>query len=133
MLATLLFLAAVTAEPEITVRGSAARPAIERILKADNLDVEVLSPREVADAMRGIQQGAAPRAFWLAYRAHAKAWAAYADALAAARHRPAGEPAPVGTEFAIGQARVEINRSFDEVEALARRYGARLPLPRTRV
>ena len=133
MLATLLFLAAALGEPEITVRSSAARPSIERILKADDLDVERLSPREVAGRMKLIEQGAAPRRFWIAYQAHAKAWAAYADALEAARRRPPEELAPAGSEWAIGKARVEINRTFDQVEALARRYGARLPLPRTRV
>jgi hypothetical protein len=134
MLATFLLALAVTAaEPDIVVRRSAAQPAIERILKADNLDVDALAPREVAQQMQSIQQGAAPAAFWQAYRAHVRAWIRYADALEAAGRRAPGEPAPPGTEWAVGEARSAINATFDAVEALARQHGARIPLPRTRL
>jgi hypothetical protein len=132
MLATLLFIVVAAAEPEIIVRRSAAQPAIERILKADNLDVDALAPREVAERMQDIQQGAAPSAFWQAYQAHVRAWTDYADALDRSRRRGSGDPVSAGSEWAIGKARAEINRTFGEVEQLARRYGARLPLPRTR-
>lgn len=61
MLATLLFLLA--AEPGVVVSRSAAVPAIERILKADNLAVDDLAPQEIAASMRDIRQGATPRDF----------------------------------------------------------------------
>ncbi|GAA4021874.1 hypothetical protein GCM10022280_23080 [Sphingomonas swuensis] len=131
MLATLLFLYA--AEPDVVVTRSAAVPAVERILKADNLDVETLSPQEIAAAMRDIRQGAAPRDFWVAYQAHVKAWNDYAAALDAAARRQPGELAPSGSEWAVGDARTRINATFDEVERLARIRGATIPLPRTRV
>jgi hypothetical protein len=130
MLATLLFIVVATAEPEIIVRRSAAQPAIERILKADNLDVDALAPSEVAERMQDIQQGAAPSAFWQAYQAHVRAWTDYADAL---DPRSGGALEIRCLRGAIGRsARAEINRTFGEVEQFARRYGARLPLPRTR-
>ena len=133
MLATLLFMIAAVQEPEIVVSRSAATPAIERILKADNLDIEALSPREVAERMKVIERGASPENFWQAYQAHVRAWAAYADAVDAARKLPPGEPQPTGSEWAVGKAKTEINRTFDTVELLARRYRARIPLPRTRI
>jgi len=131
MLATLLFLFA--AEPDIVITRSAAVPAIERILAADNLDVDTLSPQEIAAAMRDIRQGAAPREFWVAYQAHVKAWNDYAAALDAAAMRKPGELAPTGSEWAVGEARTRINATFDEVERLARLRGATIPLPRTKV
>jgi hypothetical protein len=134
MLATfLLALALNAAQPDIVVRRSAAQPAIERILKADNLDVEALAPREVAQQMQSIRQGAAPSAFWQAYQAHVHAWTRYADALEAAGRRAPGEPPSPGSEWAVGEARTAINTTFDAVEALARQHGARIPLPRTRL
>ena len=93
------------AEPDVVITRSAAIPAIERILKADNLDVDALSPQEIAAAMQGIRQGAAPRDFWDAYQAHVKAWTDYAAALDAAARRKPGELAPSGSEWAVGQAR----------------------------
>lgn len=131
MLATLLFL--VVAEPDVVVTRSAAIPAIERILSADNLDLESLAPREVAERMEEIAQGAAPNDFWIAYRAHVEAWSDYAAAIDAAARRAPGEPAPAGSEWAVGEARTRINATFDEVERLARRRGATIPLPRTRL
>ncbi|NJC05467.1 Ser/Thr protein kinase RdoA (MazF antagonist) [Sphingomonas kaistensis] len=131
MLATLLFLA--VAEPDLVVTRSAAIPAIERILKADNLDLDSLAPQEIAARMREIRQGAAPNDFWSAYQAHVAAWSDYAAAIDAAAKRAPGEPAPAGSEWAVGEARTRINASFDEVERLARRRGATIPLPRTRI
>jgi hypothetical protein len=133
MLATLLFLLSAVTEPEIVVRRSAAQPAIERILKADNLDIDRLSPREVSDRMKEIGQGASPDAFWQAYQAHVAAWTDYADALEAASKLKPGEPRPARSEWAVGRARARINRTFETVELLARRYGARVPLPRSRL
>ena len=118
---------------EIIVRNSAARPAIERILNADNLDVDRLSPREVADTMAEIARGRAPSDFWAAYQRHVRAWQDYADARDAARvltsptdidHRPDGA--------AIEDARNRINSTFDVVEAIARSYDARIPASPTR-
>ena len=118
---------------EVVVQNSAAGPAIERILNADNLDVERLSPREVADTMAQIPRGRAPGDFWTAYQQHVRAWQDYADARDAARvitsptdidHRPDGA--------AIEDARKRINSTFDEVEAIARRYHARMPASSTR-
>jgi hypothetical protein len=118
---------------EIVVQNSAAGPAIERILNADNLDVERLSPREVADTMAESPRGRAPSDFWTAYQQHVRAWQDYADARDAARtvtsptdidHRPDGA--------AIENARKRINSTFDQVEAIARRYHARIPTSSTR-
>ena len=72
-------LAALSAAPspapaDIVVQSSAARPAIERILRADNLDVDNLPAREVADTMADIPRGVAPLDFWQAYREHVRAW-----------------------------------------------------------
>ena len=131
MLATLLFLLA--AEPDVVVSRSAAIPAIERILKADNLDVDELAPQEIATSMRDIRQGAAPRDFWIAYQAHVRAWSDYAAALDAAAKRQPGEPPSAGSEWAVGEARTRINATFDTVERLARTRGATIPLPRTRI
>ena len=131
----LIVSAPVFSEPvaEVVVQNSAAKPAIERILNADNLDLDRLSTREVADAMAQIQRGRAPVDFWNAYQLHVRAWQDYADARDAARistsptdidHRPDGA--------AIDNARKRINSTFDEVEAIARRYHARIPAYTTR-
>ena len=118
---------------ELVVRGSAAQPAIERILNADNLDVDRLSPREVADTMAEIPRGRAPGDFWIAYQKHVRAWQDYADARDASRvvtsamdidHRPDGA--------AIADAQKRLNSTFDEVEVIARRYHARMPASSTR-
>ena len=118
---------------ELVVRGSAAQPAIERILNADNLEVDRLSPREVADTMAEISRGRAPADFWTSYQKHVRAWQDYANARDAARvvtsatdidHRPDG--------LAIADARKRINTTFDEVEAVTRRYHARMPASSTR-
>ena len=109
----------------MTVRASAALPAIERILKADNIDIDRLSPAEVATRMEEIEQGAAPREFWAAYQVHVRAWRAYATALQASR---SSDPRSLdGSAGSATEARSAINRSFAVVEAIARRYGARIP------
>jgi hypothetical protein len=120
--------AAVTAqEPDIVVRGDVARHEIERILAADNVDTSKLSEREVADAIRGVERGRAPQDFWLAYRAHVLAWERLADAA----ERIRGDK---GESFFEAEERVKaeqaIDATFDEVERIARSYGARLPIPR---
>ena len=131
LLATLLILAGpqpvhAHGEATIIVRASRARPAIERILKADNLRVDLLSPAEVAARMEEIEQGAAPDDFWAAYQAQVRAWRAYASVIARSRGSDARDPDKRAT-LAVAEARVAINSSFDLVEMQARRYGARLP------
>ena len=117
------------ASAEVTVRASAARPAIERILKADNLEVEQLAPQEVAAAMEAIGRSAAPADFWEAYQAHVRAWRRYADLQASARR---SSPLTLDAAPGLGAARLQINRTFAEVERVARRYGVRVPRPRVR-
>jgi hypothetical protein len=118
---------------DVVIQNSAAKPAIERILNADNLDVDRLSPREVAETIAEIPRGRAPGDFWNAYQLHVRAWQDYADARDAARiptsptdidHRPDGA--------AIDSARKRINSTFDDVEAIARRYHAHIPAYTTR-
>jgi hypothetical protein len=100
--------------PDIVVQGDVARFEIERILDADNIDTSVLSAGEVAAVISGIQRGRAPDDFWVAYRAHVAAW----NRLAAADDR---------LEQTLAEQAIEA--SFDEVERIARRYRARLPVP----
>ena len=106
--------AVAAADTEIVVRGDAFRLEIERILDADNVDTSRLGARQVAEAMGAIDRGRAPEDFWKAYRAHVAAW----------------------NRMARSEARLEralaeqaIDASFDEVERIARRYRARLPVP----
>lgn len=131
-LASLLLLAAPAApapaqSPDIVVKGDARRVEIERILEADNLDTTRLDPREIAEAIEAIPRGRAPRDFWLAYRAHVLAWRRLADADEAARRR--GPKASLENEEAIVRAEQAIEASFDQVERIARSYGADLPTP----
>src|SRR5688572_13303018 len=74
LLAVQLPAAVAAQESDIVVRGEVQRAEIERILAADNLDTSRLSEREVADIVGGIERGRAPQDFWLAYRAHVRAW-----------------------------------------------------------
>jgi hypothetical protein len=99
---------------DIVVQGDVGRIEIERILDADNVDTSRLSDREVAEAMGGIDRGRAPDDFWAAYRAHVEAW----NRLARANE---------SLERALAEQAIET--SFDEVERIARRYRARLPVP----
>ena len=114
LLAVPLPAAVAAQDAEIVVRGDVARIEIERILEADNVDTSRLSAREVADAMAGIGRGRVPEDFWAAYQAHVAAW-----------NRLAGAAASL--ERALAEQAIE--SSFDEVERIARRYGARLPAP----
>src|SRR5687767_2363811 len=89
LLFTLALLASQAAPPvkgdDVVVQSSAARPAIHRILEADNLDVDRLPADEVAARMQEIRRGVAPIDFWAAYQDHVRAWTDYAEAKARAR------------------------------------------------
>jgi hypothetical protein len=118
-----------TQEPDIVVRAETDRTEIERILNADNLDTARLSAREVVEIMSGIARGRAPEDFWAAYELHVRAWANLA-AVEESEQRP-----PDGSTFTENPDRREaaeaaIGTTFDEVERIARRYGAHLPRPR---
>jgi hypothetical protein len=102
------------AAEDIVVRGDVARKEIERILSADNLDTSRLGAGDVAEAIDGIRRGRAPEDFWTAYRAHVEAW----KRLAAAR-----------SDLETALAEQAIEATFDEVERIARAYGAILPVP----
>ncbi len=121
-LLTLAALAAPAAaqEPEILVEAPLQRLEIERILEADNLDLASMSPREVAEAMAPIPKGRAPDEFWARYQGHLRAWQWYA-ALAST--------AGVNGHDVL-EAEALVNATFDDVERIAARYGARLPEPR---
>jgi hypothetical protein len=119
-LAAMAFLAlggpapATAQEADIVVRGDVARKEIERILNADNLDTSRLAAAEVAEAIGGIRRGRAPEDFWTAYQAHVEAW-----------NRLAGAQGSLETAL----AEQAIHATFDEVERVARLYGAILPTP----
>ena len=125
--AALLPATSVAQDPDIIVRGDVARIEIERILDADNVDTSQLSPREVAEAIAAIGRGRAPEDFWKAYRAHVEAWNRFADAIDAARRGKSDSPLEGGAELADADRAIDV--TFDEVERIARRYGARLPIP----
>jgi hypothetical protein len=110
---------------DIVVHGDVARSEIERILGADNVDTSSLSEREVADILEGIERGRAPQDFWAAYRAHVTAW----KRLAAAAEIAGRVGATRSDAEALVRAGQAIDASFDEVERIARSYGARLPIP----
>lgn len=111
---------------DIVVRGDANRSEIERILAADNVDTSQLSEREVADIIAHVERGRAPEDFWKAYRAHVLAW----ERLAAAVEKAGGGQGEsrLDDEELI-EAERAIEATFDEVERIARSYGARLPTP----
>lgn len=110
---------------DIVVQGGVERSEIERILNADNVDTSRLSEREVAEAIAKVERGRAPPDFWLAYRAHVLAWKRLADAVEKAG-RPGGSRSDAEEVSRAGQV---IGATFDEVERIARSYGARLPVP----
>jgi hypothetical protein len=110
---------------DIVVLGDSRKVEIERILDADNIDTARLPAREVADMMVRIVRGRAPEDFWLAYRAHVTAWQRLAQAESGRRRIADG----VDGDEAVIRAEQAVERSFDEVERLARRYGARVPAP----
>jgi hypothetical protein len=109
---------------DIIVEGGVKQAEIERILAADNVDTSKLSEREVADAIRRVKRGRAPQDFWLAYRAHVLAWERLADAV-----EGAGREGPRFKAKEVVRAEQAIEATFDEVERIARSYGARLPTP----
>ena len=111
--------------PDIVVEGGVKRAEIERILNADNVDTSRLSEREVAEAIARVERGRAPQDFWLAYRAHVLAWKRLADAVEKAG-RPGGSRSD---SEEVARAQQAIGATFDEVERIARSYGARLPIP----
>ena len=117
---------------DVVVRSSAARPAIQRILEADNLDVERLPAGEVAARMREISRGVAPADFWVAYQDHVRAWTDYAEAKARARRSNPLQVDDAPDGRAIAAARRRINATFDVVEAIAKRYEAWPPRTPTR-
>jgi hypothetical protein len=127
LLAVLLPAAAAAQGQDVVVSGGVYRTEIERILAADNLDTSRLGPREVADAIDAIDRGRAPDDFWLAYRAHVAAWKRYAEAIAKMGGGE-GETSPEVAEEAM-RADQAIEATFDEVERIAHRYGARMPTP----
>ncbi len=118
---------------DVIVQSSAARPAIQRILEADNLDIDRLPAGEVAARMREIGRGAAPLEFWAAYQEHVRAWTDYAEARARARGADPLQVPDVPDGRAIAVARRRINATFDLVEAIAKRYGAWPPRTPTRL
>lgn len=121
-------------EQLVIVTAKAAKPAIQRILQADNMDVKALPAAEVAERMADIPRGTAPLEFWTAYRAHVNAWKDYAAAQARSRSRIIDT---TDTSMAGGQAllnaSLRINSTFDAVEAIARRYGAWPPRSQTKL
>jgi hypothetical protein len=113
-------------DADIVVRGDVSRSEIERILAADNVDTSRLSEREVADAVAEVARGRAPQDFWAAYQAHVRAWERLADAAEKPR-REEGESRFEAEELVKAEQAIEA--TFDEVERIARSYGARLPAP----
>ena len=112
---------------DIVVRGDVARTEIERILRADNVDTSRLGAREVAEAIAAIERGRAPDDFWAAYQAHVRAWEQLADAEEkGAKDFETG----FGGTGEVAKAARAIDFTFDQVERIARDYGARLPIPR---
>ncbi len=119
---------------EIVVTANLASVEIERILRLDNLDTGWLGPREVAETMDGIERGRAPEDFWIAYRTHVEAWHRMADATERARLM-LGQPRSMEEDEGPGMAQAElaIDLTFDEVERIAKSYGAKMPVPRSRL
>lgn len=114
-------------QQDIVVNGDIARTEIERILQEDNLGGRRLTPRETAETMAGISRGRAPQDFWSAYQLHVQAWQLYAAALEQGGQRQ-GDPS-FGFNGDAEEAERAITTTFNEVERIARRYGARLPAP----
>jgi hypothetical protein len=115
--------------PPIVVEGEAvARIEIERILEADNVDTSRLTSVEVVEALRAIRRGRAPADLWDAYEAHVDAWERFADVEARAAAGADG-PATGDALAKLESAELAIDTTFDEVERIAIRYGARLPVP----
>lgn len=133
-LLALLALPAIAAQgDDVVVYASPARFEIERILVADNLDTEALGPRIVANAIAGIARGRAPDDFWRAYQLHVRAWQQLADADDRARNVRDDPTSLEQRAAAVAIAERRIETSFDDVERIARRYGARLPAPLSQI
>jgi len=113
---------------DIVVRGQTERAEIERILNADNLDTANLTPDEVVETISQIQRGRAPEDFWNAYQLHVRAWASLAAAVDRAQSARGESTFGDGSDE-IEAASNAIGSTFDEVERIARRYGAHLPAP----
>lgn len=116
-------------DQNVVARGDATRLEIERILEADNLDTSQLSPREVVEIVSGIERGRAPQDFWDAYQLHIQAWGRFADMVEQIQRQQSGSTFIEGIDQ-LAAAEAAIGTTFDEVERIARRYGARLPTPR---
>jgi hypothetical protein len=115
-------------EQNIVVRGDATRIEIERILEADNLDTARLSPREVVDIVSAIERGRAPPDFWDAYQRHVQAWVRLAETMEQIQRQQAASAFVEGLDELVA-AEAAVSTTFDEVERIARSYGAQLPLP----
>ena len=107
-------------EAEIVVEAPSSRIEIERILVADNLNTATMEPHDIVATMRGIPRGTAPEDFWTSYQQHLGAWQRFA----------AGTDDSRTTADELKALRRLVNATFDAVERLALRYGARLPDPR---
>lgn len=114
-------------DQEITVQADSHRVAIERILEADNLDTGRMTPREVVETMGGIERGHAPDDFWDAYQVHLRAWERFAG-LVEQVQRQYGESTFTEGMEELAEAENAVNTTFDAVERIARRYGARIPV-----
>ena len=114
-----------SAQSDIVVRADVTKAEIERILNADNLDTVSMEPRDVADTLAAISRGRAPEDFWEAYQKHVDAW----QDMAALTDRQDSQ----ADDGELDAADRTINRTFDEVERIARTYGARIPMPMTEV
>src|SRR5437763_3022659 len=109
---------AATQGQDIVVQVSVFRAEIERILRSDNLDTLAGRSREVADIMARIPRGRAPADFWQSYQRHVDAWQRFAEA----------SDSGADQDELIAEER-KLNSTFDDVERIARRYGARMPQP----
>ena len=114
------------------VRGDAViRMEIERILNADNVDVARLpTARQSSPRWRAIPRGRAPLDFWAAYQTHVRAWERFAAAEGPVRVPARGNPSLQDQALVeLGAADRAVTATFREVERIATRYGARIPVP----
>lgn len=123
-------LSAAAQKVDVTVYAAPARFEIERILATDNLDTGALESRVVAEAMVAIARGRAPNDFWSAYQAHVAAWQHFAAVEGRAKIVQDDVTSIDDTAAALASAKRQIETTFDEVERVARRYGARIPFYR---
>jgi hypothetical protein len=110
-------------------RGTEAeRMAIVRILAADNLDTTTLSSRQIAQRIRAISRGRAPRDFWNAYRAHVRAWQRFAAAEERVQRLGQG-PGAERAFAAMVEAEGAVETTFSTVLRIAGSYGVEPPVP----